>query len=178
MRPPSLPTTLGSTPARVGLTIGSGGAGSLAALAFVHNPTATTLAAAAVTAALAANAAESACAGLPGIITAISNLLTLRIRAKADAKATLIFAAARADLARSGLDPGSSAHAADMLRFLCLNPDLPENRRPADETFLKLQAATRTRSTSSESGTGPDSPGNGSRRSTATNKVLAFRADT
>jgi len=179
MRPPSLPATFGSIATRVGLTAGGGGAGSLATLALVHNPSTTAVAAAAVIAALAANAAESTCKALPAIITATSNLQTARLRARADAEATVTLATVRADLARAGMEPGKAAQAAEMLRVLCMNPDLAKDRRPADETLVKLQSASRSRNTGGESGTGPKNTGNGPRRpKVATNKVVPIRSDT
>lgn len=179
MRPPLRPATLGSIATRIGLTVGGGGAGTLATLALMHRPGTTAIAAAAVTVAFAANVAESACKALPGIIAAISDLLTARIRARADAKATIILATTRAELARAGLDPGKTVQAAEMQRLLSVNPDLPKGRRPTDETLIKLQGTHRTRNSSSESGTGPDTPGNGSRKPKATtNTVVPIRPDT
>ena len=156
MSPQSMPAALGSSVTRVGLAICCGGAGSLAALAITHDkPTAPAIAAGAVTAAFAVNAAASAFKSLASAIEAIGNLLTALIRARADAKATIINARVRADLARAGLDPAKTSQAAEMQRILSVNPDLPKDRRLADETLIKLYAASRVRS-SSESGTSPD----------------------
>jgi hypothetical protein len=143
MRPPQLPAALGSIATRIGLTVGGGGAGTLAMLALTHKPGTTAIAAGAATVAFAANVAESAGKALPGIIAAISNLLTARIRARADARATVILATTRAELAKAGLDPGKAAQAAEMQRLLSLNPDLPKDRRPADGTLIKLHGARR-----------------------------------
>jgi glycine/D-amino acid oxidase-like deaminating enzyme len=178
MRPPQLPSTLGSIATRIGLTIGGGGAGSLAALALIHRHGTTAVAAGAVTVAFAAHVAESASKTLPAIITAISNLLSARTRARADAKATIILATTRAELAQAGLDPNQTAQAAEMQRQLSANPDLPKDRRPTDETLIKLQGGHRTRNNSVEPGIGPDTPGNGARTPrTAANKVVPIRSD-
>jgi hypothetical protein len=163
MNAQSLPAGLGSTVTRAGLAAGCGGAGSLAALALVHKIGAPAVAAGAVTAAFAASAFKS----LSGAIEAVGNLLTALIRARADAKATVINARVRADLARAGLDPGKTTQAAEMQRALSVNPDLPKDRRPADETLVKLYGATRARSSGGESGTGPDTRG----------KVVPIRSD-
>jgi hypothetical protein len=170
MHPPRLPSTLGSIATRIGVAAGGGGAGTLVTLALVHRPTTTAIAAGAATAAIAAHASESACKALPAIITAISNLLTARTRTRADAKATIILARTRADLAKAGLDPGQTAAAAEMQRLLIMNPDLPKDRRPTDETLLKLQATHRARNSTTETGAGPDSPGNGPRTPQGTRK--------
>jgi hypothetical protein len=173
MRPPQLPSALGSIATRIGLTVGGGGAGTLATLALIHRPDTTAIATGTATAAFAAHVTKSASKTLPGIITAISNLLTARIRARADAKATIILATTRAELARAGLDPSKTAQAAEMQRLLSINPDLPKDRRPTDETLIKLQGGHRTRNNSSEPGAGPDTPGNGPRtRRTTANKVV------
>jgi hypothetical protein len=104
----SLPAVLGGTVVtRAGCAAGCGGAGSLAALAFVHRLGAPAVAAGAVTAAVAASAVKS----LSGAIEAVGNLLTALIRVRADAKATVINAKLRADLARAGLDPGRTSTA-------------------------------------------------------------------
>jgi hypothetical protein len=59
-----------------------------------------------------------------------------------------------------------------------VNPDLPKDRRPADETLIKFHGATRSRSASPESGTGPDTPGNRPRsQKTAASKVVPLRSD-
>jgi hypothetical protein len=179
MRPPRLPPAVGSIAPKIGLTVGGGGAGSLAALALVHKPGTTAIAAAGVGVAFAANAAESASRSLPTIIDAISNLLTARIRARADAKATIILVTVRAELARAGLDPGKSIQAAEMQRALGMNPDLPGDRRPSDEAFIKLYGAARARNITSESGTSPDSPGSGSRNpKAAASNLVPIRSDT
>lgn len=179
MRPVSVPASLGSTAARIGLTVGGGGAGSLATLALVHMPSTTEIAAAAVSVALAANAGDSAARALPAIIEAVSNLLTARIRAKADAEATIILAHSRDDLARAGLDPAKTAQAAEMQRCMTANPDLPQDRRPSDETLIKLQGASRARNNTSEPGTGPGTPGNGQKNPKETARtVVPFRSDT
>src|ERR1700678_2371088 len=112
MRPLRLPSALGSILTRAGLTVGGGGAGSLATLALMHRPDATAIAAGAAIAALAANVPEAAGNAPPGVITAISNLLTGCIRARADAKSTNINAATRAKIAEAGLDPSKTASAA------------------------------------------------------------------
>jgi hypothetical protein len=179
MRPPQLPPALGNIATRIGLTIGGGGAGTLAALALIHNPGTTELAAGAATMVFAAHAAESASKTLPSIIAAVSNLLVARIRAKADGKATIIIATTRAELARAGLDPSHTAQAAEMQRLLSVNPDLPKDRRPTDETLVKLQGGHRVRNNSSEPGTGPYTPGNGPRTGRATaNHLVPIRSDT
>jgi hypothetical protein len=179
MSPQSLPATLGSTVTRAGLAACCGGAGSLAALALVHDKaSAPAMAAGAVTAAFAVNAAASALKSLSSAIEAVGSLLTALIRARADAKATIIHARVRADLARAGLDPGKTPQAAEMQRLLSVNADLPKDRRPADETLIKLHGASRARSTG-ESGTSPDSPGNSPRNpKAAASKVVPIRSET
>jgi hypothetical protein len=179
MSPQSLPTSLGSTLTRAGLAVCCGGVGSLAALALAHGrASGSAIAAGAVTAAVTVNAAASAFKSLADAIEAIGNLLTALIRARADAKATIINARVRADLARAGLDPAKTPQAAEMQRLLSVNPDLPKDRRVADETLIKLHGASRARS-SGESGTSPDSPGNSPRNAkAATSKVVPIRLDT
>jgi hypothetical protein len=179
MSPQSLPAALGSTATRAGLAACCGGAGSLAALALAHDKAnAPAIAAGAVTAAVAVNAAAAAVKSLAGAIEAIGSLLTALIRARADAKATIINARVRAELARAGLDPAKTPQAAEMQRLLSVNPDLPKDRRLADETLVKLHAASRARS-SGESGTSPDSPGNNPRNTkAAASKVVPIRSDT
>jgi hypothetical protein len=158
-------TTFGSILARAGLAAGCGGAGSLAALALVHKVGAPAAGAGAVSAAFAVSAFKS----LSGAIEAVGNLLTACIRARADAKATVINAKVRAELARAGLDPDKTPQAAEMQRALSVNPDLPKDRRPADETLIKLHGVTRTRGSSGgDSGTSPDIP----------RRVVPIRSDT
>jgi hypothetical protein len=174
MNTQSLPAAVGSTVTRVGLAAGCGGAGSLATLALVHKVGTPAVAAGVVTAAIASSAFKS----LSGAIEAMGNLLTALIRARADAKATIINAKVRAELARAGLDPGKTPQAAEMQRALSVNPDLPKDRRPADETLIKLHGATRPRG-SSESPASPDTPGNSPRSpKTAASKVVPIRSDT
>src|SRR6266702_3406130 len=105
MNPPSLSAAL-ATAARIGLAVGCGTAGSLTALALVHDASTPAIAAGVVTAALTVNAAASALKALPAAVEAIGRLLTGLIRTRADAKATVIHAKVRAELARAGLDPG------------------------------------------------------------------------
>ena len=175
MNTPPLPAAFGSAVTRVGLAAGCGGAGSLAALALVHKVGAPAVTAGAVSAAFAASAFKS----MSGAIEAVGNLLAAFIRARADAKATIINARVRAELARAGLDPDKTAQAAEMQRALSVNPDLPKDRRPADETLIKLHGAPRARSISSESGTSPDTLGNSPRNpKTAASKVVPLRSDT
>jgi hypothetical protein len=138
----SLPSSIGSTVTRAGLAAGCGGAGSLAALAVIHKHSAPAVAAGAVTAAFAVSAAASAVRSLAGAINAIGSLLSTVIRARADAKATIIHAKVRAELARAGLDPNKTTQAAEMQRILSVNPALPRDRRPADETLIKLHGTT------------------------------------
>lgn len=104
--------------------------GKLATLALIHRPDTTVIAAGAAIVTLAAHLAGSVGNTLPGIITAISNLLTSRIRAKADAESTNTSATTRSQIALAGLDPGKTAVAAEMLRAMSGNPDLPKERRP------------------------------------------------
>jgi hypothetical protein len=179
MCPTRLPSGLRSIPTRIGLTVGGGGVGSLATLALIHRPDTTVIAAGAAIATLAAHLAGSVGNALPGIITAISNLLTSRIRAKADAESTNTSATTRSQIALAGLDPVKTAAAAEMLRAMSGNPDLPRERRPTDETLIKLQGPHRNRNSASEHGTGPDAPGNGRRPAKATaSKVVPIRSDT
>jgi hypothetical protein len=164
----------GKTVTRACLAAGCGGAGSLAALALVHRIGAPVLAVGAVTSAFAASAAKS----LSAAIEAVGIVLTSLIRARADAKATVINAKVRAELARAGLDPGKAPQAAEMQRVLSVNPDLPKDRRPADETLIKLHGVTRARTASSESGAGPDTPGSSPRNPKAGPiKVVPIRSD-
>jgi hypothetical protein len=176
--PRRLPSSLAGAATRIALTAGTGGAGSLAALALVHSSGTVAVAAGAAAGAVAARAAGSAGKALPGIIEAVSNLITARIRAKADAQATVLLASTRASLAQAGLDPGKTAQAAEMQRQLTANPDLPEGRRPADETLLKLQGGHRTRSSSGEPPKSPDTPVTGPRAATAAGRrVVPIRSD-
>jgi hypothetical protein len=165
---------IGSTVTRAGLAAGCGGAGSLAALALAHKAGAPALAAGAAVA-VALNAAASACTLASGTAGSLSGLLAALIRARADAQATVIMAKVRAELARAGLDPARAPQAAEMQRALAVNPDLPRDRRPADETLLRLYGASRVRSTSTEPGSGPDTPG--SRPKTARKVVVPLRSD-
>jgi hypothetical protein len=174
----SAPASYRGLATRIGLTLGGGGLGSLATLAFVHRPSMTAVAAAAAIVALAANAIESAGKALPEIISAISSLIIGCTRARADAKATLIRAKVRAEIARAGMEPGKSVPAAEMMRQLSIDTDLPEDRRPSDETLTKLLAPSRARNTSRKSGSGPETPGSGSRRPRAnSDKVIPIRPD-
>ena len=174
MNSQSLPRMCGSTVTRVGVAAGCGGAGTLAALALVHKVGVPAVGAGAVTAAFAVSAFKS----LSGAIEAVGNLLTALTRARADAKATVINAKVRAELARAGLDPDKTPQAAEMQRALSVNPDLPKDRRPADETLIKLHGANRARNSSGESGTSPDSPGNSPRNpKAAASKVVPIRSE-
>ncbi len=178
MNPQSLSTALVSTATRIGLAAGCGTAGSLTALAFVHHANAPLIAAGVAIAALTVSAASSALNSVPAAVEAIGGLLTALIRARADAKATVIIAKVRAQLARAGLDPAKTHQAIEMQRLLPVNPDLPQGRRPSDETLLKLHLASRVRN-GGEPVTGPDTPGNGPGRSkAATSKVVPIRFDT
>jgi hypothetical protein len=176
MNPQTLPAFLGSTAARVGLATGCGTAGSLTTLAITHRAVTPAIAAGAVTAALAVNGAGSAFSALPRTIEAISNLLTAFIRARADAKATIIHAKVRAELARAGLQPGKTHQAVEMQRLLPVNPDLPHDRRPSDETLIKLHGASRARG-SNEHGTSPDTPDTSSRSPKTGSRVVPIRPD-
>src|ERR1700733_8540896 len=91
MRTPQLSPALGSMVTRVGAFVGHG-AGLVALLDLNHKIGATALAAEAATVVVVAQISGSAGKTLPGIIAAIGNLLTARIRAKADAQATIITA--------------------------------------------------------------------------------------
>lgn len=179
MRPSRLPSWPGSIPTRVGLTVGGGGAGSLATLALIHKPDTPAIAAGAAIAALAVHAAGSVSNALPGIIAATGNLLTGCIRARADAKSTNTGARTRAQIALSGLDPSKTASAAEMLRAMSGNPDLPKARRPTDETLVKLYGPHRTRNSTTEQNTGPDVPRQqpAAPKGTAS-KIVPIRSDT
>jgi hypothetical protein len=178
MNPQSLSAALVSTATRIGLAVGCGTAGSLTALALLHHARTPVIAAGVVTAALTVNAASSALNSVPAAVEAIGSLLTALIRARADAKATVIHAKVRAELARAGLDPGKTHQAVEMQRLLPMNPDLPQGRRPADETLIKLHLASRARN-GGEPGTGPDTPGNSpGNPKAATSKVVPIRSDT
>ncbi len=174
MNPQSLPAAIGRTVTRASLAAGCGEAVSLAALAVVHRVGVPVVAAGAVTSALAASAFRS----VSGAIEALANALTALTRARADAKATVINAKVRAQLAIAGLDPDKTSQAAEMQRALSVNPDLPKDRRPADETLIKLHAVPRARA-GAGTGTDPGTPGNSPRSQQATaGKVLRIRSDT
>lgn len=114
-------------------------AGPLTVLATGSRTGVPAVTAAAVTA--AAVNARAALSPLAAVVEAVSRLLTAVIRARADAKATVIHAKTHAELARAGLGPGMAPRAAAMQRALSANPDLPRNRRPTDETILMLHGA-------------------------------------
>jgi hypothetical protein len=172
----SAPVSYRSIAGRIGLTLGGGGLGSLGTLAVVHKPSMTAVAAAAAIAALAATAIDSVGKALPKIIGATSSLIIGLIRVHADARATIIRAKVRAELARAGMEPGKSAQAAEMMRQLSIDADLPEYRRPSDETLTKLLGSSRAGNTRRNSGSGPETPGSGSRRPKAdSDKVIPIR---
>jgi hypothetical protein len=162
MRMQSLPACR-ALAARLSWALGAGGAGSLAVLILARRPSATRMAVVAVAVAVAATLIESVCRALPRVITATSNLMTARTRAKADAGATSTLASARAELARAGLDPAKTAPAAEMLRLLCLDPDLPKDRRPADNTLVKLQETSLARASTTGTSPGPETADMGNR---------------
>jgi hypothetical protein len=114
-------------------------AGPLVVLATGNRTGVPAVTAGAVTA--AAVNARPALSPLAAAVEAVSRLLTAVIRARADAKATVIHAKTRAELARAGLGPGMAPRAAAMQRALSANPDLSGNRRPTDETILRLHGA-------------------------------------
>jgi hypothetical protein len=135
MRTQSLPAAIGRTVTWAGLAAGCGGAGSFAALALIHKHSAPAIPAGAVTAAAAVNAAASAVKTLTGVINAISSLLTALIRA-GRREGNRHRRRVRADLARAGIAPRKTPQAAEMQRILAVNPDLPKDRRPVDETLI------------------------------------------
>lgn len=163
---------------RIGLTIGGGSAGTFAVLAFAHRPGMAVLAAAAAGTAIIANAIESICRVLPDTINAIRDLLTARTRARADAKKTIMMTKLRAELARSGIDSSKTAQAAEMLWFLAIDPDMPEDRRLNDEMLSKHMGTFWPRNNSRKLGSGPENPGNGSKRPRSSNsKVVPLRSE-
>ena len=158
MRPPRLPPALGSTITWIGWTV-SGVAGILAALALVHKTGTTAVTTGAAAMVIAAQVGGSASKTLPETIAAISDLLTARTRARADARVSVMTAETRASIARAALDDPSLAPQVEaMLRELPGHFDYPSDRRPTDDTVLRLHAGHRTRSTSSEPSSGPDRP--------------------
>lgn len=174
-----MPSAFSSTAAHVALALSCGGAGSFAAAVLMRHAGTPVIAAGAVAAALAGNALASAFKSLPGVIEAVGNLLATVIRGRADARATLIHAKIRAELAREGLDPMKTHQAVEMQRLLLLNPDLPPGRRLADDTFIKLNAVSRTRNGGTETVTGPDAPGaHLSNARVADSRVVPLRSDT
>jgi hypothetical protein len=177
MRTLHLPATLGTTVACIGWTV-TGGAGTLAALALAHKTGAAAVVTGAATMVIAAHVGESASKTLPAIIAAISDLMAARILAKADARATIVNATTRAELASAGLDPDKAPQAIAMMRAASTNPDLREGRRLADEAIVRLQGSPHARTNTSEPSTGPSTPGNGSRTAKATrNKVISIHSD-
>jgi hypothetical protein len=179
MRSDSLPSAISSTAARVALALSCGGAGSLAAAVLIRHAGTPVIAAGAVAAALAGNAVASAFKSLPDVIEAVGSLLATLIRGRADARATIVHAKIRAELAREGLDPMKTHQAIEMQRLLLLNPDLPPGRRLADDALIKLNAASRTRNGGTETVTGPDAPGtHRSNAKVADSKVVPLRSDT
>ena len=131
------PKTQRSVMARSCLMLGSGGAGSLCALAVVHISNATTAVAAGVGAALAGNAIVSLCAALPGIITALSAGNVARIKAQAEAEVRRERARQRTALVKAGLD-GNLEAAIKLLRLQPLDADVLVDPRFSDAQLLAL----------------------------------------
>jgi hypothetical protein len=160
MTSPSTPAPHHPITTRLALALGGGGTGLVGMLAFVHKPSTAALAAGAAGAALVTNVISSAGRALPEIIRALSDRKTARIQATADAQTQVLRTQARIQLAHDGTDPEKFPQAAEMLRLLAIDPDLPEGRRLNDDALAKLLAGPRPRSTSPHPGTGPGRPGN------------------
>ena len=84
---PRLPGSERSLAARVGLTLGGGGAGWFGALAIMHRPSTAAIGVAVAACALAANSIRSICESLPKIIEAKGVRDVERIRAVGEATA-------------------------------------------------------------------------------------------
>jgi hypothetical protein len=156
-----------STPAphsiitRIALAIGGGGMGWLGTLAFAHKPSTSALAAAAACAALIINAISSVGRACPEIIRALSDRKTARIKAKADAKTQVLRTQARIKLSEDGIDPDKFPQAAELIRLLSIDPDMPpDGRRLNDDALAKLLATSRPRNTSTGPRNSPRRPGN------------------
>lgn len=121
---------LGGTLTRAGVAVGCGAAGSFAALEFAHTGSALVVAAGLVTAVLAAASAAPAGMLLARATEGAGDRLTNLLRARADAKATVMTARVRIELARAGLDPDRTRQAAEMLRLLAANGDPPRSDVP------------------------------------------------
>jgi hypothetical protein len=162
MTSPSTPAPHHPIATRIALALGGGGAGWLGTLAFAHKPSTTALAAAAAGAALIINAASSAGRALPEIIRALGDRKTARIRATADAQTQVLRAQARIQLAQAGIDPEKFPQAAEMVRLLAIDPDMPpDGRRLNDDSLARLLTPPRPRSTSTKPPNAPRRPGNG-----------------
>lgn len=151
--------------AKAGITVAGGGAGSAVTLLAVHKPAATIVIAACIAAGAIASAGaraiESVWSRRSGVIAAKGKAKADRIRAKADEKALLIRAASEAEalglrtrtytaVVQAGLDAQAASQAKEMLAFLPVNPDLPENKRLSDDA-LKETLADLLRQTGSPS---------------------------
>jgi D-serine deaminase-like pyridoxal phosphate-dependent protein len=180
MTSPSTPASRHSITTRLALAIGGGGAGWLGTLAFTHQPSTTALAAAAAGAVLIINAVSSAGRALPGIIRALSDRKTARIKATADAETQVMRAQARIKLAQDGIDPDKFPQAAELIRLLSIDPDMPpDGHRLNDDALARLLTATRPRSTSTKPGNRPRRPGGSPRKpgSGDESNVLPLRPD-
>jgi len=148
------PESIGEIIRRIGVPAGSGGAGLLGGFALAHN------AVAAVVTALGLACAVSVAKIFESIYRQRAKILEVKGKAKADCIKAASEAAAllkrtdvQADLLRSGLEPGKTEPAGEMLRYLAINPDLPEDRRLNDEALAKLLTPPRTKN----GGAQPDS---------------------
>jgi hypothetical protein len=179
MPSPSASTPYRSIASRIGLTIGGGSAVWLATLAVVHKPTMTTIGAAAVAVAVAVNAVEAIFKALPEIIKAISACKVAHINAKAEAKTMVMRTQTRTALAQAGIEPGKLVQAAEMLRLLPIDPDLPQGRRLNDQALARLLAPSRAKSISKKSANDPKNPDNTPRKPSdgGDSKVVPIRPE-
>ena len=158
MPSPPASTPYRSIASRIGLTIGAGSAVWLATLAVIHKPDITTVGAATVVVAVAVNAVESIFKALPGIIKTISACRIAHISAKAEAEAMVMRTQTRTALAQAGTEPGKLEQAAEMLRLLPIDSDLPQGRRLNDQALARLLAPPRAKNISEKSDNGPENP--------------------
>jgi len=70
----------------------------------------------------------------------------------------------RTALAQAGTEPGKLEQAAEMLRLLPIDPDLPQGRRLNDLALARLLAPPRAKSISEKSDNGPENPDDTSKK--------------
>jgi hypothetical protein len=164
MPSPPASTPYRSIASRIGLTIAGASAVWLATLAVIHKPNMTTIGAAAVVVAVAVNAVESIFKALLEIIKTVSACKVAHISAKAEAETMIMRAQTRTALAQAGTEPGKLAQAAEMLRLLPIDPDLPQGRRLNDQALARLLAPPRAKSVSEKSDNDPENPDSTSKK--------------